>query len=52
LGADNPVLQILQKKILGGSKHFGIVAKIKGREETPLAIKFLVCNDCNVSMTS
>ena len=42
--------QILQK-ILGGSKHLG-VAKIKGKEETPLAPKFLVCNDCNVSMTS
>jgi hypothetical protein len=39
LGANNPVLQILQKKILGGSKHFGIVAKIKGKERNSISYK-------------
>ena len=39
------------QRILEGSKQFGVV-KIAGKEETPLAPKFLMCSDCNDTMTS
>ena len=37
--------------ILEGSKQFGVV-KISGKEETPLVPKFLMCSDCQDTMTS
>ncbi len=37
--------------ILDGSSQIGI-PKINGKEETPLAPKFLKCNDCDINMTS
>ncbi|MEY3498635.1 MAG: hypothetical protein RL308_304 [Bacteroidota bacterium] len=39
------------QRILEGSKQFGVV-KIAGKEETPLAPKFLMCSDCDDTMTS
>ena len=39
------------QRILEGSKQFGVV-KIAGKEETPLAPKFLICSDCDDTMTS
>ena len=39
------------QRILEGSKQFGVV-KIAGKEETPLAPKFLMCYDCHDTMTS
>ena len=37
--------------LLTQSKQLG-VAKLSGKEETPLAPKFLLCSDCNITMTS
>ncbi len=39
------------QRILEGSRQFGVV-KIAGKEETPLAPKFLMCSDCDDTMTS
>ncbi len=39
------------QRILEGSNQFGLV-KIAGKEETPLAPKFLMCSDCDDTMTS
>lgn len=39
------------QQILEGSKQFGLV-KIAGKEETPLAPKFLMCSDCDDTITS
>ncbi|WP_304196474.1 recombinase family protein [Flavobacterium alvei] len=39
------------QRILSRSNQLGI-AKISGKETTPLAPKFLICSDCNDTMTS
>jgi site-specific DNA recombinase len=39
------------QRILEGSKQFGVI-KISGKEATPLVPKFLMCSDCNDTMTS
>ncbi len=54
-GTWEPIITIKEfaqlQKMLSQSKQLG-VAKLAGKEATPLAPKFLLCADCNNTMTS